>query len=131
MKFSIITPFNRGLDHLRDNLESLKDQRLRIYLDEVDGAQGFSRVDRLLGLCGAENIDGINALIGSGDLEGVEALADIKGVDDLWPLLTFDGLGNIVAVTDKSELKAAYTGEHADETGQGSEEDREEKSSDN
>ncbi len=131
MKFSIITPFNRGLDHLRDNLESLKDQRLRIYLDEVDGAQGFSRVDKLLGLCGAENIDGINALIGSGDLEGVEALADIKGVDDLWPLLTFDGLGNIVAVTDKSELKAAYIAEHADETGQGSEEDREEKSSDN
>ncbi|MCR5521210.1 MAG: bifunctional glycosyltransferase family 2 protein/CDP-glycerol:glycerophosphate glycerophosphotransferase [Lachnospiraceae bacterium] len=128
MKFSIITPFNRGLDHLRDNLESIKDQRLRIYLDEVDGAQGFTRTDRLLNLCGAENIEGIKALVASGDLEGVEALANIKGLDDLWPLLTFDGLGNIVVVTEKKEFKGDPKESVIGET---SEEDREEKSSDN
>ena len=128
MKFSIITPFNRGLDHLRDNLESIKDQILRIYLDEVDGAQGFTRTDRLLNLCGAENIEGIKALVASGDLEGVEALANIKGLDDLWPLLTFDGLGNIVVVTEKKEFKGDPKESVIGET---IEEDREEKSSDN
>ncbi|MCR5431329.1 MAG: bifunctional glycosyltransferase family 2 protein/CDP-glycerol:glycerophosphate glycerophosphotransferase [Lachnospiraceae bacterium] len=129
MKFSIITPFARGLEHLRDNLESIKDQRLRIYLDEIDGAEGFKRVDRLMNMCGAENIDKINDLLGRGDLEGVEALSKIRGLDDLWPLLTFDGLGNIVAVTEKAELKV-----YADESISGDlsdEEEREEESSDN
>lgn len=118
MKFSIITPFNRGLDHLRDNLESLKDQRLRIYLDEIKGAQEFSRVDRLRDYCGQENEDRLVKLIESGDLDGIEAIAEIKGVDDLWPLLTFDGLGNIVTVGDSFD-KASK------------EEENEEKSSDN
>ncbi|MCR5829357.1 MAG: bifunctional glycosyltransferase family 2 protein/CDP-glycerol:glycerophosphate glycerophosphotransferase [Lachnospiraceae bacterium] len=138
MKFSIITPFKRGLDHLRDNLESLKDQRLRIYLDEVDGAPGFERVDRLSDLCGADNIDGINRLIESGDLDGVEALAKIRGLDDLWPLLTFDGLGNIVTVASKS-MTVQPTSEGitdkekliVEEKRMENEEEREEKSSDN
>ena len=128
MKFSIITPFNRGLENLRDNLESIKEQRLRIYLDEVDGAPGFTRTDRLMNLRGAENIDKIVALVKSGDLEGVEALANIKGLDDLWPSLTFDGLGNIVKVTEKSDLAVSS---HSSVVDAGSEEEREEKSSDN
>ena len=124
MKFSIITPFNRGLENLRDNLESIKEQRLRIYLDEVDGAPGFTRTDRLMNLRGAENIDKIVALVKSGDLEGVEALANIKGLDDLWPSLTFDGLGNIVKVTEKSDLAVSS---HSSVVDAGSEEEREEK----
>ncbi len=130
MKFSIITPFNRGIEQLRDNLESIREQRLRIYLDEVDKAEGFTRTERLMNMLGAENMGKVSELIRSGDLDGVEALARIKGVDDLWPLLTFDGLGNIIAVTDKSELMAGaarVTGPSDREN----EEEREEGSSDN
>lgn len=49
MKFSIVTPFNRGLDYLKDFFESLKDQRLRIYRDEVD-IDSIPNIDLIKGL---------------------------------------------------------------------------------
>lgn len=82
MRISVITPFQRGLDYLRDCLDSVRDQRFRIYIDQLKGRPGFEELTRLMELEKA------------GDEEAADRLASIvgeRGIPELMKLIGTPG----------------------------------------
>ena len=86
-RLSVIIPFHRGTDYLKDCLDSIKEQSMFVHFDVLEGKKGFEGLDRLRSMAGLEGREAVAALFENGDLTGLSGFNGIKGYRDLIPFL--------------------------------------------
>lgn len=86
-RLSVIIPFHRGTDYLKDCLDSIKEQSMFVHFDVLEGKKGFEGLDRLRSMAGLEGREEVAALFENGDLTGLSGFNGIKGYRDLIPFL--------------------------------------------
>lgn len=103
MRISVITPFNRGTDYLKDCLDSLREQRLRVYIDKVCTAEGFTELAHLMELeeQGDEEAAGFLGKI-TGD-DGCSAAEQLIGTPGWEGLAGISGFMDIERVVEEAE----------------------------
>lgn len=88
VRTSVIIPFHRGTDYLKDCLESLKDQIMFVHFDVLSGQKGFEGLDRLRPMAGIEGREAVAEFLNGDVPSDLSGLRKLIGYRDLIPYLS-------------------------------------------